>query len=146
MSKGGARQSKTDQKRLEALERQRKALELRKFGVGFQAIADQLGYADASGAYRAVMAGLKKTLQEPADEVRKMELERLDVAMLAIQAQVRAGHLAAIDKWLKIMERRARLLGLDAPAKAVVTGESGGPLEIHVTYEEPSSQAAEATS
>jgi len=33
--------------------------------------------------------------------------------------------LAAIDKLMKIMERRARLLGLDAPAKTAFTDPSG---------------------
>jgi len=125
-------QTLANQKAIEVNERQRQAVELRKAGVGFQRIADQLGYKDASGAYRAVRAALKKTLQEPADEVRKLELERLDVMLFGIWTQVRQGNQGAIDRALKIAERRAKILGLDAPTKAELTGKDGGPIEHSV--------------
>ncbi len=109
---------------VKAHDNQLKALSLRKAGLGYQAIADALGYKDASGAWRAVKAALKKTLQEPADELRTLELARLDDMLKAIASHVAAGNLTAIDRALKIQERRARLLGLDAPAKQDIT--SGG--------------------
>ena len=50
-----------------------------------------------------------------------MELERLDVLLVKVMAIVDTGTinecLNAIDRALKIAERRAKLLGLDAPAK-----------------------------
>ena len=107
-----------------ANDRQLKALTLRKAGAGYQAIADALGYKDHTGAWRAVKSALKRTLQEPADELRTLELARLDDMAKAIAPHVAAGNLTAIDRNLKIMERRARLVGLDAPAKTDVT--SGG--------------------
>lgn len=113
-------ESKTSQRRLEAIENQRKALELRKAGVTFVVIAEQLGYRGPSGAYRAVMSALKRTLQEPADEVRTLELERLDALLLALWAQAKQGQQGAVDRVLKVMERRAKLLGLDAPTKTDV--------------------------
>ena len=108
-------ESTTSEKRLAGAENQRKALELRKAGFGFQAIADQLGYGGPSGAYQAVKAALKKTLQEPADEVRALELERLDQAWKAVYPQMLKGNFGAIDRGLRIMQRRAEYLGLDAP-------------------------------
>lgn len=118
-------QSKTSQKGLNTVERQRQALELRKAGKGFQAIADQLGYSDASGAYRAVTAALQKTLQEPADDLRRMELERLDALHGVLWAQAQDGDQGAVDRLLRVMERRARLLGLDAPTKIAPTDPTG---------------------
>ena len=44
-------------------------------------------------------------------------MERLDGLLLALAGPIKAGHLGAIDRALHIMERRARLLGLDAPTK-----------------------------
>ncbi len=41
----------------------------------YQVIADQLGYAQAKGAYKAVTAALKATLAEPAEELRTLELD-----------------------------------------------------------------------
>jgi hypothetical protein len=69
-------------------------------------------------------SALKKTVQEPADELRTLEVERLDAAAAAIYPSVKQGQYGAIDRWIKIMERRAKLLGLDAPTKTDVT--SGG--------------------
>ena len=63
---------------------------------------------------------LKELTREPAEEVLKLELERLDVATRAIAKQVRDGHLGAIDRWLRIIESRARFLGLHAPKESDV--------------------------
>lgn len=106
---------------IESAERQRQALELRKAGVGFQQIADKLGYADHSGAYRAVATALKKTLQEPADELRAIEVERLDQLLLGLWPKAIKGDTWSVDRVLKIMERRSALLGLDAPVKRELT-------------------------
>jgi hypothetical protein len=110
-------ESKTSEKRISAIERQRQALELRSAGVGFADIAARLGYSGASGAYKAVWVALRRTLQEPADELRKLELKRCDDMHLALWMRARAGDEAAIDRVLRIMERRARYLGLDAPTR-----------------------------
>lgn len=108
-------ESKTSVKRLAAKERAIKALELRKEGKGFQEIAHILGYSSVSGAYDAVMGALHDTLQEPADAVRAMELERIDAMLEAQWPAARGGHLRAQEMVLRLMERRAKYLGLDAP-------------------------------
>lgn len=117
-----------------ALDNQLKALELRKAGISYARIAETLGYKDGSGAWRAVRAALKKTLQEPSDELRMLEIERLDAMLAAIWGSVKQGQYGAQDRALKIMERRAKLLGLDAPVKADVTsnGETVRPSIIEV--------------
>lgn len=112
---------RSQQIEVNAHDKQQKALELRKAGVSYAAIAKQLGYRGPSGAHAAVAAALKKTLQEPADEVRTLELERLDAMLLAIWRQVKEGNHGAIDRALRILERRAKLLGLDAPVKQDIT-------------------------
>ena len=114
----------SQQNAVNASDKQRQALELRKAGVSYVMIAEKLGYRGPSGAHAAVASGLKRTLQEPADELRKLEVERLDSMLLAINAQVKQGNHGAIDRALRIMERRAKLLGLDAPTRQDVT--SGG--------------------
>jgi hypothetical protein len=110
-------ESKTSEKRLSEAARQTQALELRKAGVGFEVIAQRLGYRSASGAYYAVMAALKRTQQEPADEVRVLALQRLDRLLFAVWQKALSGDLECIDRALKIEARRAKLLGLDAPEK-----------------------------
>ena len=126
----------SQQVQVNANDRQLQALELRKAGVSYAVIAERLCYRSGSGAHAAVGAALKKTLQEPADELRVLELERLDNMLLAIASQVKAGHLGAIDRALRIQERRAKLLGLDAAAKHELMGKGGTALEVHVIYDD----------
>lgn len=116
----GKGESEASVRRANAAERQRQALELRKAGAGYQQIADKLGFASPSGAHKAVLSAIRKTLQEPADDVRKLEVERLDKYLLALAPQIANGNQGAIDRALRIQERRARLLGLDAPAKVEI--------------------------
>lgn len=100
---------------LNAVERQRRAIELRKSGYTFQEIAGELEYASASGAQNAVLAALRKTLQEPADELRKLECERLDVMLKSVWPFVLKGSPRHVEQALRIMDRRAAYIGLDAP-------------------------------
>ena len=112
-------QSTVNQKRLDALERQRQALELRRQGLRYEQIAKRLGI-DVAAAWRHVMRAYQRSLKqndELAEFNRKLDLERLDAALAAIWPHVNAGKGWAIDRLLGILERRARLLGLDSPQK-----------------------------
>ena len=109
-------ESRTSPRRMDAVEKQRQALALRYGGATYDAIAKALGYASRQGAQMAVEAALKKTLQEPADQLRKLDLGRLDTMLLAIWPAARQGDFPAIDMALKIMVRKAKLLGLDIQA------------------------------
>lgn len=99
-----------------AAERRIDALEMRKMGYSYRKIGQKLGVS-ANTAHQDVKKSLEilaKQSNESADQLRHMELERLDIAMNAIGTLVRQGNLGAIDRWLKISERRSKLLGLDA--------------------------------
>ena len=121
-----------------------KALELRKAGLSFSAIATQLGYSNASCAQWAIRACLKAIVQEPAREVRDMEVARLDDMLLSIWGEVRKGHLGAHDRALKIMERRAKLLGLDAPTK-IDFDDAPMPVQINVNVVDASRKVVDVT-
>ena len=64
-----------------------------------------------------MISALKKTRQEPAEEVRRIELARLDTMLKAIWQQVLHGKPEAIDRAIKIASLRAKLLGLEAPTR-----------------------------
>lgn len=105
-------------------ERQREILDLRKSGMTFAAIAAQLGYADHSGVHDAYQKAMKAML-EPANDIRALEAARLDALWSvwypqALQPASKNGP-AALDRCLRIMDRRAKLLGLDAPTQVRVT-------------------------
>ena len=112
-----AGESKASEKRIAAAERQARAIELRKAGLGYAAIARQLGYGGPSGAYGAIMTALRALTREPAQELRELELARLDDLLLGLWTDARRGSVAKVDRVLKIMARRAALLGLDAPTR-----------------------------
>lgn len=125
-------------------EKKRLALEMRAQGKSYQEIADALGYADRSGPWELVQTALREMVQEPADIVRQLELERLDRALEALWPQVQRGDVLAIDRLIKIMDRRSRYLGLDAPTKQVLAGDEEAPVQVkaNVTTEEDPDRAA----
>ena len=102
-------------------EKEAQVLELRKAGATFQQIAKAVGYADPSGAKRAYDRAMQATIRQPADEIRRLESERLDAMQKAVWPPALAGTLAAIDRVITIMNRRAKLLGLDLPTRREVT-------------------------
>ncbi|MGV9579740.1 hypothetical protein ACWDRZ_24110 [Streptomyces sp. NPDC003509] len=138
-------------------QRDAEAARLRARGLTYQQIADELGWTSRGDAHHAVQRALEATVKEAGDEVRAIELARLDdelVRLAAIEEQVwvvlRRAHvtvsngqvirvdgepllddapvLQAVDRLVKIedarrrnAERRARLLGLDAPTKAAIS-------------------------
>jgi hypothetical protein len=141
-TKLSGRNSPTSARRLGVAEKRLQALELRKAGATFDRIAQELGYASKGAAYNAVMAGLKETLREPAAEVRKLELERLDRLQLVVWPRALNGDTEALERCLQIMKQRAALEGLNLIKVAPTdpTGEkefSGG-----LTDEERSARIA----
>ena len=110
-----------------AAERRARALELRKSGATFEEIGAEIGIS-AQAAHKVVWRALTdmNTLAEgEAAELRGLELARLDALLAAVWTEATSGNLPAVDRALKIGERRARLLGLDAPAKVAGTNAAG---------------------
>jgi hypothetical protein len=101
----------------ETIDKERRALEARRDGWSYDEIADKITGGVRANAYRVVQNGLRRTLVEPALELRVLEQERLDALLRPVMLQAKDGNLRAVETALRIMERRARLLGLDLPAK-----------------------------
>jgi hypothetical protein len=162
------------QRSVNTAQRDAQAAELRSRGLSYRQIAAEMGYRSVRSAQEAVTRALKEIVEDPANDVRVMELGRLDdlyaTALEVLQREhvvvstsgrivydiieyARDGNgnirldddgrpvaeevtrlrddgptLAAIKTLLQIQERRAKLLGLDAPVKA----EVGGKLKYEV--------------
>lgn len=114
---GGERRSPNSPEMLEIAERQQQAWRLRLAGQTYAQIAAELGYADASGAYRAIQQARRSNIIEPNRELRELEIARLDELLSAVWERAMTGDEGAIDRVLKIQQRRASLLGLDAAPK-----------------------------
>jgi hypothetical protein len=118
-------------KDLNETERQLKSLELRRTGAHYSDIATALGCSKAT-AYRDVKRHLddvRQECREKAEEINDIELERLDTALAAIWTKVEQGDCKSIETMLKIMERRAKMLGLDSPDKHEVRAGVATPEE-----------------
>jgi hypothetical protein len=119
--------------------RRAQVVQLRLAGASFEEIGGQLGVSDTR-AHQLWADALQRTVKEPADQQRMLELQRLDQLQAAATAVLQATHhviqgakvvaddqgrpyvdhgpiLAAVNTLVRVMERRARLLGLDAPAR-----------------------------
>lgn len=134
-------------------QRDAEAARLRARGLTFQQIADQLGYSDRSAARMGWKRVIDGVVIEAREDVLKLELDKLDrmereaiEIMETFHFVVSDGRivftgdkddpnrtplhddgprLAAIDRWLKVSQHRAKLMGVYAPTRSeVVTLES----------------------
>lgn len=91
------------------------------FGITQEALAEEHGISQARVSQ--ILSEVRNSLPETdLMELRRADLERLDVMLPNNILMAVAGDKDAVSSVLKIMERRAKLLGLDAPTKQEVTG------------------------
>ena len=105
----------------ELFEKERQVVQYRQGGATFDAIAKKLGYADESGARVAFKRAMERMRDDVLNnEMRELHRQRLETALMAIWPDVVKGDLEAIKVMLKILERDAKLYGIDAPVKTEV--------------------------
>ncbi len=109
-------------------------LRMRLSGMSYgEMVAANCGYKSRSGARYAVQRALKKNYVEPTEQVRQMEVARIDALIHAhwpdaIGAQESLGSVSPKLKLeagkfvLELSARKARLLGIDAPTKVDIVG------------------------
>jgi hypothetical protein len=79
---------------------------LRIAGATFHHIGETLGVT-VGRAHQLVDEALRETVREPAEDLLKLELQRLDMMMPALMKKARLGRVRAINTMLKLMERQA---------------------------------------
>jgi hypothetical protein len=129
--------------------RRTQLLKLRREGVRYDddRVA-ALGYSSPDSARKDLKRALEAHRNAEAAEVatyRQQENERLDALLEAAWPQAtqptpirdKEGNIVgeeldmrAVDTVLRLMDRRAKLNGLDMPVKAEITGANGGPLQM----------------
>ena len=112
----GSGHAANDQSRARGMETARRALDLRRGGATYRQIADSMNLSLA-GAEKAVKRGLKMIVAEPAKDVLQIELDRLDGMWLGLWPRIQKGEPAAVSAGVRVIERRAKLLGLDKPTQ-----------------------------
>jgi hypothetical protein len=118
----------------DVLERESEVLRLRRIGLTFDLIAKQLNYSHASGAHKAYVNACNRIVRSDVNDLRDVETDRLDIAQSAVWAGVLRGDVPSVTALIRIMERRARLLGLDMPTKSQieVTNTDGNTIDSEV--------------
>lgn len=132
--------------RANVAERRAKAIQMRLAGDSYDTIANTLGYSDRAAAHKDITRALEASLAEQragAEVLREQELLRLDALWREVWQVLKTEHyilyqgatiqhgetvllddgpiLQAVDRLLRIQERRAKFLGLDAPQRHEVT-------------------------
>lgn len=133
--------------RVSIAEEQVKCYELRLTGMSIEAIAKATGIA-RSTVHDRIQSEIAARVLPLADEVRKMELDRLDRWLAKLDAQIAEDRYVArnVEVAVRVSERRAKLLGLDAPEKieATVTEVTQEDIALAELVAEAQMQAANA--
>lgn len=98
-----------------AAQRRHKSLQMRMGGMRYYQIAAELGISEAT-AYQDVQHELERTSEmhrADREQFARMELDRLEELFMAHWPKARRGDEKAGNFILRIMERRAKLTGLD---------------------------------
>lgn len=96
------------------------AYEYRLDGWSYQQIADHMGVS-ISMAHRYVQSAFKSLandVPENLEDIKRAELQRCDILLKGLSPMAHVGNVGAVTAYLKVMDHRAKLMGLYAPAKS----------------------------
>lgn len=150
--------------------RDAKAVELRRRGLSYAEIANQLGLRSPSSAFDAVKRGLRDFYKEELADAEQIELDRLDDALRTLYRVMMTRHFKVSNAGSVVMfngepvldnavnvqaalgikalsESRRKLLGLDAPSRSrveVITEDSVDQAirELETKHEQMALEAA----
>lgn len=111
-------------------------MDLRIAGATYRQIGTQLAVSEKT-AYldvQAELARLDAVIKGKAERLRDLEARRLDTLTVALAPGIRASDPRAVMAAVRVMERRARLFGLDAPT--TITAPVGAPLPVTIVHQQ----------
>lgn len=114
------------------------ALELRAAGLTLEAIGARLGGITKQSVHallRREMAAAAETRRDLAEHQLEIDLAAIDAILAGLSTRIADGDPQAGATALRALERRARLLGIDAPTKTDLTS-GGEPLRIYLPDED----------
>lgn len=115
-------------------QRRLRVLELRIGGRSYREIGRALG-VNASTVCKDLAAERVQNealRAEAREDERALDLARLDTAIQGLTKAVKKGIPKAVISYIRCLDRRAKLLGLDAPTR--LAGPTGGPIEVVQLY------------
>lgn len=128
-------------------------LHLKRMGLSFEVIADQITRVGRSQAQAIVAipdgvtfppdfrisrqachkAFKKAVAREPslaAEEFRKLDTARCEEMFLNLQPGIRKGNARSVEAWVKVLRHNAQINGYAAPQRHELTGKDGKPLTL----------------
>jgi hypothetical protein len=112
--------------------REAAVVRLRLQGLDFRSIAETLGLAGPSSAWRVYTRALDRNIADGVGDLRRLEGARLDQLQSAHWLKALDGNYRSSRIVLACMERRAKLFGLEAPARVQVNSELDAEVEAAV--------------
>jgi hypothetical protein len=105
-------------------------LEMTLAGCSTRQVAAELGVSHATVAtdLHAALDSYAALQAEETAKLRALETARLDELLAGVYPKALAGNVRAFEAVLSIMNRRAKMLGLDLPVKVDISGE----IDFHV--------------
>lgn len=94
------------------LEMEQEVISRRRAGQRVHSIAKDLGISQGRVS-QLFKAGMSRHVEVPAAEIKRMEADRLDDLQYGLWERAMRGEIKAVEQVLAVMERRAKLLGLD---------------------------------
>ncbi len=107
--------------------RRSRALELRARGLTYEKIAEEIGYSSRSTAYNVITMALEAREAEGVEQLRRLELDRLDAVHASLWPQAMDGHVPSVMALLRVMDLRTKLLGLQSGGASKRTPEDTWP-------------------
>lgn len=96
--------------------RRQQAMTFRLAGMSYEQIGERMDLT-TNGARALVERALDRAENRNVETMRELENARLDRAQAVIWPQVLRGDLKALDAYLRISDRRAKINGLNAPTR-----------------------------
>jgi hypothetical protein len=98
-------------------DKEAECVRLRRSGLTLDEIAIRVGYSSPASVHYALKRINERISREDVEEIRNLESERLDLLQAANWDNAMQGDVPAGALVLRVMERRAKLLGLDMPIR-----------------------------
>lgn len=121
----GPKKKRDDKSTIVSAEREAEILSMRRQGWSLSQIGQfQEPKLTEQRVGQIIAAALERKVKEPLEHLRKIELDRLDEMLTAVypRATDENPDYNAVDRVLKIMERRAAIAGLNAPIQTEEVG------------------------
>jgi pantothenate synthetase len=113
-----------------AASRRAQAVQLKAAGLTYAAIATEMGYANRGTVFRIISEALRAQNVEAVEELRNLEVARLDTLQLAMWPAAMSGDVHAASVVTRVIMTRCRLLGLEGPSVLTVDAEKPRTLVV----------------